>query len=174
MNRLCKGTKYEKYILSLIFKNYKFCWLWKDIKLTHVKDIDDNLKLFINKSGKICDDIGCDILGINFDNSIDFIQYKDYSMINSIKIDDLSGFYRFCSEYIFGQPVVYYSGRLSCQITKYNNRIKYINIPSECLFLDKIDITPRYYQIDAYNKLKDSKIGVLDMPCGMGKTIISY
>ncbi len=69
---------------------------------------------------------------------------------------------------------MYYSGRLSCQITKYNNRIKYINIPSEYIFLNKIDIIPRDYQIDAYNKLKDSKISVLDMPCGMGKTIISY
>jgi hypothetical protein len=95
-------------------------------------------------------------------------------MLNSIKVCDFSGFYRFCSEYIFGQPIVYYSGRLSCQITKYNNRIKYINIPSECLVLDKIDIVPRDYQIDAYNKLKDMKISVLDMPCGMGKTIISY
>ena len=174
MNRLKKGNQYEKYILSIILKNYKFCLLWKDIKLIDIEDIDSKIKLFINKSGKICDDIGCDILGINFDNSFDFIQCKDYSMLNSIKICDFSGFYRFCSEYSFGQPVVYYSGRLSCQITKYNNRIKYINIPSECLFLDKIDILPRDYQIDAYNKLKGMKTSVLDMPCGMGKTIISY
>ena len=129
MNRLIKGTKYEKYILLMTQQNYKLCRLWKDATLTGIKDIDDKLKLFVSKSGKICDDVGCDILGINFDDSIDFIQCKDYSMLNSIKIDDLSGFYRFCSEYIFGQPIVYYSGRLSCQITKYNNRIKYINIP---------------------------------------------
>ncbi len=70
----------------MIKHNYKSCCLWKDVKLTGIKDIDDKLKLFVNKSGKMCDDIGCDIVGINFDNSIDFIQCKDYNMLNSIKI----------------------------------------------------------------------------------------
>ena len=174
MNRLEKGQIYEKYILSIVKSNYKICKLWSKITLTGIKEIDDKLKLFMNKKNEICDDIGCDIIGINFDNSFEFIQCKDYDPKNSIKVDDLAGFYRFCAEYDFGQPIVYFSGRLSCQITKYTYKIRYINIPSESVFLNKIDIIPRDYQIDAYNKLKDSEIAVLDLPCGMGKTMISY
>ncbi len=53
------------------------------------------------------------------------------------------------------------------------NKIKYINVP---LILNKdiLKIKPRDYQIEAYNKLKFANRSILSMPCGTGKTLVSY
>ena len=42
---------------------------------------------------------------------------------------------------------------------------------NEVLYLD---LKPREYQIEAYNKLKDINRSILSMPCGTGKTYVSF
>ncbi len=169
MSKLENGRAYEKYIRDIIKNKYKECWLWEDIPI----NILDNR---FYKNDIICDDIGCDIIGINNDNTIDYIQCKNYSTTgedNTINISDLSGFYNFIAENSITNAIVYYSGKLSQQIICRMNKIKYINVP---LILNKdiLKITPRDYQIEAYNKLKSAHRSILSMPCGTGKTLVSY
>ena len=163
------GLEYELYVLHIIKDKYKYCWLWKDIPLNIL-----NNKFYKNE--KICDDIGCDIIGINNDETIDYIQCKNYSSTgndNVISIYDLAGFYNFALENDIKSPLVYYSGKLSQQIIQRQNKVKYINIP---VIKNKeiINFIPRDYQIEAYNKLKDSNRSIINMPCGTGKTFVSY
>jgi len=75
MNKLEQGFIYEKYILNIISSKYKICYLWKDIP-------PKILPLNFYKNDIICDDIGCDIIGIKNDDFIDYIQCKNYSTRN--------------------------------------------------------------------------------------------
>ena len=72
MNKLKDGKEYEAYIHDIIKDKYKNCYLWQDIPCYI-------LESRFYKDTNICDDIGCDIIGINHDNSIDYIQCKNYS-----------------------------------------------------------------------------------------------
>jgi len=169
MTKLQNGLEYEKYIQNIIKDKYKNCYLWKYIP-------ENILDSRFYKNTKICDDIGCDIIGINHDDSIDYIQCKNYSTTgndNVISICDLAGFYNFIAENSINNAIVYYSGKLSQQILCRTNKIKYMNVP---LFTNKniLKILPRDYQIEAYNKLKDHNRSILHMPCGTGKTLVSY
>ena len=112
MNNKIEGDLYEKYVYHLIKNKYKTCYLWKDIPLNVLED-----KFYRNN--KICKDIGCDIIGVSYDDKIDYIQCKNYSTTgtdNTINIEDLSGFYNFIAENLIKEPIVYYSGKLSKQI----------------------------------------------------------
>jgi len=113
------GIEYEKYVFDTIKNNYKNCYRWNDIPINILSN-----KFYTNN--KICDDIGCDIIGINHDNTIDYIQCKNYSYKNTIKISDLAGFYNFVSENLIDKSIVYYSGKLSRQVILRKYNIKYI------------------------------------------------
>jgi superfamily II DNA or RNA helicase len=169
MNKLTEGENYEKYILDIIKDKYKETYLWKDIP-------NNILENRFYKNNIICDDIGCDIVGIKHDNSIDYIQCKNYSTTgndNVINICDLAGFYNFIAENSITNPIVYYSGKLSQQILCRQNKIKYMNIPY--IKHNKIlDFKPRDYQLEAYNKLQNINRSILSMPCGTGKTFVSF
>ena len=175
------GTEYEIYTKNIIAHKYINCWLWKDIPYDIYKLLLPH-KFTYNESENITnnlnisyDDIGCDIVGQNSDNTFDFIQCKNYSTLgidNIISICDLSGFYNFIAENDIKNAIVYYSGKLSAQIICRKNKIKYLNLPYNKNTY--ANIIPRFYQIDAYNKLKDEQRSILNMPCGTGKTLVSY
>lgn len=77
------GREYEIYIRDIIKTKYINCWLWEDIPA-------NILDSRFYKNDTICDDIGCDIVGINSDNTIDYIQCKNYSttgLDNTININ---------------------------------------------------------------------------------------
>ena len=169
MNKLKDGEDYEKYVLNIIKDKYKNCYLWKYIP-------NNILETRFYKNNIICDDIGCDIIGIKQDDTIDYIQCKNYSTTgedNIINIQDLAGFYNFIAENSIINAIVYYSGKLSQQILCRQNKIKYINIP-HIKNNNILDFKPRDYQLEAYNKLKDINRSVLSMPCGTGKTFVSF
>jgi predicted helicase len=164
------GTQYEIYIQSIIKEKYINCWLWKDIPKQVLLDLG-----FIKNIDKNCDDIGCDILCEKNENTFDYIQCKNYSTLgidNTISICDLSGFYNFIAENNIQNAIVYYSGVLSSQIQNRRNKIKYINVPF--IKLTNKSINPRDYQIEAYNILNNENRSILEMPCGTGKTLITY
>jgi superfamily II DNA or RNA helicase len=169
MNKLKDGEDYERYVLNIIKDKYKKCYLWKYIP-------DNILEIRFYKNNNICDDIGCDIIGIKYDDTIDYIQCKNYSTTgedNIINIHDLAGFYNFIAENSIINAIVYYSGKLSQQILCRQNKIKYINIP-HIKNNNILDFKPRDYQLESYNKLKDINRSVLSMPCGTGKTFVSF
>lgn len=170
MSSLEHGTKYEEYVKQFLSNKYKNIWLWHEIPI----NILHSLKI-IPADQITCDDIGCDILGETNDNQYHFIQCKNYSTIgidNVISICDLAGFYNFMAEHNFINGIVYYSGMLSSQVVKRSKSIKYINLPYNTCSV--IKLTPYSYQIDAYNKLSNYGRHILTMPCGTGKTYVSY
>ena len=164
------GTEYEIYVRNTIKTKYSNCWLWKDIPKEVLFDLG-----FINDIKNTCDDIGCDILAKKHDNTYEYIQCKNYSTLgidNTINISDLSGFYNFVAENNISNVLVYYSGILSSQILCRKKKIKYINLPY--IKISNVNIIPRDYQIEAFNILKDATRSILEMPCGTGKTLITY
>ena len=167
---LQQGTNYEIYVRDIIKDKYANCWLWKDIPNEILLELE-----FIKDIKNKCDDIGCDILAKNKDNIYEYIQCKNYSTLgidNTISICDLSGFYNFVAENDIKTPIVYYSGVLSSQIHCRKKKIKYINLPY--IKISNEDIKPRDYQIEAFNILDNANRSVLEMPCGTGKTLITY
>jgi len=170
MASLEHGLKYEKFVKQFLTNKYKNIWLWSEIP------IDILHKLHIIESNETnCTDIGCDILAETSENIYHFIQCKNFSTIgfdNTVMISDLAGFYNFMAENKFENGIVYYSGYLSCQIIKRAKFIKYINLPYN--LYDDMILTPYSYQIDAYNKLSITGRNILTMPCGTGKTYVSY
>ena len=167
---LQQGTNYEIYVRDIIKEKYTNSWLWKDIPSEILLELD-----FIKDIKNKCDDIGCDILCKRDNGEYEYIQCKNYSTLgvdNTITIGDLSGFYNFVAENSIKYPIVYYSGILSSQIQCRKKKIQYINLPY--IKIGNKDIKPRDYQIEAYNKLKTEHRSILEMPCGTGKTLITY
>ena len=165
-----QGTNYEIYIRDIIKEKYSECWLWKDIPRQILLELE-----FIKNIKNNCDDIGCDILCKRDNGEYEYIQCKNYSTLgvdNTITIGDLAGFYNFVAENSIKNPTVYYSGILSSQIQCRKKKIKYINLPY--IKIGNEEIKPRDYQIEAYNILKNENRSILEMPCGTGKTLITY
>jgi superfamily II DNA or RNA helicase len=172
-SKLQCGTEYEIYVKNILQSKYKHIWLWNQVPYSIMIDLG-----FINNYGSNCDDIGCDLIAQTHDNIFHYIQCKNYTTTgndNTIYINDLSGFYNFVAENSLSDvSYVYYSGKLSSQVISRTKKIKYINLPIvkfEC-FNNKC--IPRDYQIEAFNFLKNLDRGVLDMPCGTGKTLVQY
>ena len=170
MVSLLHGTNYETYVKLFISHKYKYTWLWQEIPTEILRQLN-----IITREQTTCDDIGCDILAQTEDGVFHFIQCKNYSTLgvdNIITICDLAGFYNFMAENNFTNGIVYYSGYLSSQVIKRSKSIKYVNIPySTC---ETIKLIPYSYQIDAFNKLSSTGRNILTMPCGTGKTYVSY
>jgi superfamily II DNA or RNA helicase/phage anti-repressor protein len=167
---LQQGTNYEIYVRDIIKEKYNNSWLWKDIPSEILLELE-----FIKDIKNKCDDIGCDILCKKTNGEYEYIQCKNYSTLgvdNTITIGDLSGFYNFVAENSINNPIVYYSGVLSSQILCRKKKIQYINLPY--IKIGNKDIKPRDYQIEAYNKLQTEHRSILEMPCGTGKTLITY
>jgi len=160
------GLEYEIYTKTIISNKYLNCWLWKETPNQVLIDLGFN---------KNSDDIGCDIVCQNHDLTFVFIQCKNYSTTgtdNTINIHDLSGFYNFIAETGYN-GIVYYSGKLSSQIIYRKRKIQYINLPF-IKINQNIEFIPKEYQIEAYNKLLNSNRALLNMPCGTGKTFVSF
>lgn len=170
MAALLYGTKYEIYVKNFLTNKYTNIWLWNEIPINILHKLN-----IIPITQTSCDDIGCDILAETNDGIYHFIQCKNYSTIgidNTINICDLSGFYNFIAENNLTNGIVYYSGNISSQVIKRARSIKYINLPYN--ITEKITLIPHSYQIDAYNKLSVPGRNILTMPCGTGKTYVSY
>jgi len=170
MTSLLHGTNYEIFVKKFLTNKYSNIWLWNEIPINILHKLN-----IVPITQLTCDDIGCDILAETTDGIYHFIQCKNYSTIgidNTINICDLSGFYNFIAEHNLINGIVYYSGCLSSQVIKRAKTIKYINLPYNVT--EKIALIPHSYQVDAYNKLSISGRNTLTMPCGTGKTYVSY
>jgi superfamily II DNA or RNA helicase len=166
------GTKYEYYVLEHIQQNYDKVWHWSKFpekilyKLNIIKDYD--------KFKKYRNDIGADLVAMK-DDKYYFIQCKNFK--DTIFIDTLAGFYFLLYENNLN-GILYYNGTLSERLVDLSTgKIPFINLPfnnENIIFNEpKINLIPRDYQIEAYDKLKGLNKSILSLPCSMGKTLIS-
>ena len=191
MNNYLKGLNYEIQIRDyLINKLNKQAYLWKDtpenilINNGIIGSHNQNRLLrYENKVNKI-PDTGIDIIQIDNDNKCSLIQCKN-GYKNGLTYYELCGFYAWMASLDNLQGYVYYTNKLSyaVQTLPKNNRIEYIkmafdeikeNIKEE----NKTNFIPYNYQIkvqeifEQYFTTYDR--GILSMPCGTGKTYVSY
>ena len=104
------------------------------------------------------------------------IQCKNYGPKNYVNINDLAGFYGMMVHFK-KNGILYYTSKLSHNLKSFKpvNEVQFIR---KEFILEKNNNTksikePYDYQIDAYEKLKNSNRVILNFPCGMGKTLTS-
>jgi superfamily II DNA or RNA helicase len=131
-------------------------------------------------------DLGCDIL--MKDNEEYFIvQCKNFNQKNKVSVQHLAGFYATVIHSNL-DGILYYTSDLSRNVITLlkinnNNKLQYIRkeFPDEEILKqqtekqvqEKFITKPYYYQMEAFDKLKDEKRSILNLPCGMGKTLTS-
>jgi len=188
-----KGTDYEIYInkyLNEIDQNES--WMWKNIPEHHLRKTgllnDWNKYRIMRKEIKNNEnelmDTGCDILLKQLDKYY-IVQCKNYSK-NSVTVECLGGFFMTLATYDLPGKV-YYTSKLSKIILSHKptERIEYIKkiFPNT---IKKIKEEENYsklienaydYQKEAYTKLSEvfkvKNRAILQLPCGLGKTLIS-
>ena len=174
-----KGNNYELYVLNHILNvepEFENAWLTNNIPNDVIMKTNLKNNVNINKYNNC--DIGFDILAIK-NNEYYFIQCKNHEQ--TLCINDLCSFYFILHEYNLN-GILYYSGQLSKRLLELNNNIvnfRYLNINNTKLDIElnmsiNNNLEYRQYQINAYNKLKGLNRAILSIPCGMGKTYISY
>ena len=199
MNNHEKGKLYEKVINTHIntLPTTSISFLWNDVPEQVLFDAglmtdynkhrlerkNKNVNIDPNDPINSLKDIGIDIIQIDIDGHIIFVQCKNYS--NSLTIEDLAGFSWMMAQHHQNQGIVYYStDKISRNIkaTLVTDRIKFIYKP---VLLPKIKIKIKLiskiklydYQdniVKLYNKYyKTNDKAVLSMPCGTGKTLVS-
>jgi superfamily II DNA or RNA helicase len=175
-----RGALYENQSLQYLIKtnpNY-IVFFWKDIPYKYIFKCGFDIYLTINNEENSYRDIGCDIMMINKedDNDIIIVQCKNYESKN-ICVKDLSGF-----SFLFLISKVPIKGliisntecsKLVQSIFLNNDKIKFqkLEYQEEKKEPIIINLEPRDYQIEAYNKFIGK--GILQLPCGMGKTLIA-
>ena len=175
-----RGALYENKSLQYLINtnpNY-IVFLWKDIPYKYIFKSGFDIYLTINNEENSYRDIGCDIMMINKkdDNDIIIVQCKNYESKN-ICVKDLSGF-----SFLFLISKVPIKG-LIISNTECSKLVKSIFLNNDKIQFHKLDYLeykeeliivkhqPRDYQIEAYNKFTGK--GILQLPCGMGKTLIA-
>jgi len=183
MDNIIKGILYENYIHSYLVPSSKKVWLWSNIpekvlvKSELVHDLNKHRLRGKSKSENKLRDVGIDILQYTNDKEYVFIQCKNYS--SAIKVGDLAGFHMMIANNIDKKGIVYYTSSLSYNITENNKNIQYIRktIEDKDKIRDVNEFSLYDYQEKAVscleNYFKDNSRGILHMPCGTGKTLIS-
>lgn len=175
-----RGILYESQsLLYLISNNRNYhIFLWKDIPYKYIFKCGFDIYLTNNNDENSYRDIGCDIMMINKedDDDIIIVQCKNYESKN-ICVKDLSGF-----SFLFLISKVPIKGiiishtecsQLVQSIFLNNDRIKYQKLEYQEHKEEQmiVKFEPRNYQIEASNKFNGK--GILQLPCGMGKTYIA-
>ena len=183
MNKL-KGDAYELQIKNYIINelNNK-AYLWTEtpenilIEFGIIGSHNQHRLNRIDNNSLI--DTGIDIIQIDDQNKCILVQCKN-GYKNGITINNLAGFFGWMCSLPELVGYVYYTNRLSKNIRElpYNNRIKYIKQPYiENNELNNIsEFKPYDYQLEAFEQFKNNfnNRGILSLPCGTGKTYITY
>jgi len=195
VNSQIKGYEYEINVKNYIInKLNKLAYLWKETPekiLINCGIIGSHNDQRLNRKDNIenpLQDTGIDIIQIDSlnDNICSLIQCKN-GYENGITLKDLAGFNAWMAVLDKLNGYVYYTNKLSHPIKSLpnNDRIKYIKYINNIIENNNTQIenninkvTPFQYQLIAtetcINYLKKNDRGILSMPCGTGKTFISY
>lgn len=186
MDNKIKGDLYEIFINSYLntLDSTKNSYLWRDIPefILYQANLitcynEHRLK---RKSDKInpLQDIGLDIITVNNNDDIIFIQCKNYT--GMVNVACLSGFFMMMTNHIDKVGYVYYSNKITKKVKE--------NVPDRIILEHKPfvmsqisdlnnDIELFDYQkniVDIYNKFYiTNNRGILAAPCGVGKTLMS-
>ena len=198
-----KGTAYEVFIKDFLkFENPSSnVWMWKDIPEIELRKAGilgdwnefrlmrkENLKISLEENK--LPDTGIDVFMKNLDESYVLIQCKNYDKKNYVKLENLSGFFMllFITRTKNTRGIVYYTSKLSSYIKdiKPDENLAFIKklfdkdeINNDKIITDNQNIIDKAYdyQIEAYNEIKkcfkSENRGILQLPCGLGKTLIS-
>ena len=188
-NNHIKGIKYEiqvrDYIINVLGKK---AYLWTDTPETILINAgiigSHNFNRIIRKENKKnpLQDTGIDIIQVNDDETISLIQCKN-GYKNGLTMNDLNGFGCWMSVLDKLNGYVYYTNKLSINLKSLpkNKRFEFIKQKYQEEKEENINknvLIPFDYQIEANNKiteyLKNNKRAILNLPCGTGKTFISY
>ena len=183
-----KGYAYEVQIKNYIINELnKKAYLWDDAPETDLINCgiigshnEHRLRRIENKVNSV-KDTGIDIIQMDDINICSLVQCKN-GYKNGVTMKDLSGFMCWMATLDKLNGYVYYTNKLSENIKclPSNKRIIYIqqkyieeNIIKKTI---KIEYKPYDYQLEAAEKFKNEfdKRGILSLPCGTGKTLISY
>jgi superfamily II DNA or RNA helicase len=191
MQNYLKGIEYEIFIRDYLLQDNKIVYLWNDIPLDDLiqiglfKNYEEKLiyrrECYLKYNKHKCSDIGCDILYYK-DNIPVIVQCKNYS--KNVYLNKLGGFFGFllkCNHYSNSLGELYYTSDLSFNVKMFKcDVLKYIkkdfiteNISDHNSDFDYEKLKPYDYQLEAYDKIKNLKKSILQLPCGMGKTLIS-
>ena len=187
MNKI-KGDNYEiqikNYIINELNKN---AYLWHETPETILINSgiigshnEHRLRRIENKENSLID-TGIDVIQIEDNNLCSLIQCKN-GYKNGLTFNDLSGFFGWMTGLINLTGYVYYTNKLSENIKclpNPNERIKYIKQKyNEDIIVESAikDFIPYEYQLKAKEEFNNKFInrGILSLPCGTGKTLISY
>jgi superfamily II DNA or RNA helicase len=188
MNNIKKGTEYEIYINDNLNSsdNVKISYLWKNIPeyiLLHYEFItsstDSRLNRKTNNINKL-EDIGSDIIYINQENECVIVQCKNYST-NSVKIEDLGGFFCIMRKHKDKNGEIYYTNKISKKIKLIYEGDTSIKLIKKEFIQNENEIINIIQPYDYQNKViklaedyyKNNQSGIISMPCGTGKTLIS-
>uniref|UniRef100_A0A6C0EFK8 Helicase ATP-binding domain-containing protein n=1 Tax=viral metagenome TaxID=1070528 RepID=A0A6C0EFK8_9ZZZZ len=182
MNKL-KGDAYELQIKNYIINelNNK-AYLWTETPENILIDfgiIGSHNQQRLNRiNNNLLIDTGIDIIQIDDQNKCILVQCKN-GYTNGITINNLAGFFGWMCSLPELVGYVYYTNKLSKNIRElpYNNRIKYIKQPYiETIQNDITEFKPYDYQLEAFKQFKSNfnNRGILSLPCGTGKTYITY
>ena len=172
------GDLYEKFIRDYLQNKSSNVWLWYEIPEKILYDAgfaNDLNKYRLKRKNKIIPDTGIDILQIKNGKYI-MVQCKNYT--NTIRVDDLAGFFMMTTAHPNKIAKLYYTSNLTKNIKEtipLNSNIKLIKKS----FKKHTDTEFKLYiyQQEALNKLKkyfeNNNRGIYQMPCGTGKTIVS-
>ena len=189
-----KGEVYEIYIRDYIRNTIgNKAYLWKDtpesILLEHNIIGSHNDARLIRKDNieNPLQDTGIDIIEITDTNECNLIQCKN-GYKKGLTMSDLAGFYGWMASLDSLNGYVYYTDKLSRNITSLpaNSRIQYIkkeymDEPTH-VYKTSPSFTPDDTKLEYQMKAKmladtyfqTNKRGIISMPCGTGKTYTSY
>jgi len=193
MNNIIKGHGYELFINDFLnnLDNIKISYLWKEIPeyvlfdYGFIKSYNDHrLNRKTDNINKL-EDVGTDIIYINQKNECIIVQCKNYT--NSIRIEDLSGFFFIMRKHKDKVGEIYYTNQLSRKITaEYfdDDTIKLIKKEFRqdnfIQILDNISeyiIKPYAYQTKIINLAneyyKTNNSGIINCPCGTGMLLVA-
>jgi hypothetical protein len=186
MNNKIKGDKYElqikNYIINELNKN---AYLWNEAPETILINSgiigshnEHKLKKIKNKENSLID-TGIDIIQVEDNNLCSIVQCKN-GYKNGITMNDLAGFWGWISALDKLIGYVYYTNKLSSNVKclPSNTRIKYVKQKyiEDISKNDNHMFIPYDYQLKAVEEFNNNFIdrGILSLPCGTGKTFISY
>lgn len=170
---MCEYIKFiKKYIQEL--KLTDIVWLWSDIPESELK----KCKMILNNDDyRTYRERGLDK---NFYKKFLLVKKEDtYELVQCIynnKTQDLGDFYKII-DLLKIRGNIYHNIKLKSNIIKKKNVLiihkKYYSNINKLIKYTNLISTPYYYQIEAYETLKNCNRSILKLPCGMGKTLIS-
>jgi superfamily II DNA or RNA helicase len=185
MNKI-KGDNYELQIKYYIINQLnKQAYLWSEAPETILIDSgiigshnEHRLRRISNKENSL-QDTGIDIIQIEDNNMCSLIQCKN-GYKNGLTMNDLAGFMCWIATLDKLNGYIYYTNKLSVNIKELpvNKRITYVKQKyiEEKNIKENNKFIPYDYQLEAQQEFinKFTNRGILTLPCGSGKTLITY